>query len=134
MDIVLDYSKTDNIQQMNHRQLTTKSQNIVQFINIIYTHCQQNKLFEKLQKFSTTKHQTTIRLGNTIDNQLTKGILKALKLCSHPVTYPWSIKLHKASLRVKYWKIALVTQTKTPTPALKIIQQSLLDLPPILPA
>ena len=134
MDLNLDYSKTDNIQQIDQRQITTRSQNIAQFTDIIYTHCKQNKLFEKLQTFSTTEQAEIIRLGNTIDNQLTKGISKAIKLCSYPITYPWSIKLHKASLRVKYWKLALATQSKHPTPALKIIQESLLDLPLTLPS
>ena len=119
---------------MDQQHISTRSLNIAKFTDIIYTHCQHNKIFDKFQQFSTTENKEIIRLGNSIDDQLTKGISKALKQCSNPITYPWSAKLHHASLRVKYWKIALVTRTKTPTPALQIIRQTILDLPPTLPS
>ena len=134
MDIDLDYSQMDEIQKPEHRTISSRSREIEKFITIIHRHCLRNNIFKQLEQYSTQDKGTTIGLGNKIDRQLTIGITKALKACSKTTYYPWSTKLHEASLRVKFWKIALTIPSSKLTPALEIIRTTINDVPPLLPA
>ena len=134
MDIDLDYSQMDAIQKPEHRTISSRSRDISKFISIIHRHCINNNIFKQLEQYSTQDKETIIRLGNKIDQQLTMGIMKALKSCSKKPYYPWSATLHEASLRVKFWKIALTIPSSKLTPALEIIRTTINDVPPLLPA
>ena len=134
MDVDLEYSQTDKIPKMGHRAISSRSKDIANFITIVHNHCINNNVFRQLDNYGTQEPTLDIRLGNKIDGQMTKGILKALKACSKAPHYPWSEILHKASLRVKFWKIALTTKLTKLPPALEIIRATLTDMPPSLPA
>ena len=134
MDVILNRSNSDKIPNSEICTISTKSKNITKFINIIYEHCNKNNVFYNLKSFSMQDNNIDIGLGNKIDKQLTQGILKALKKCSSTKNHSWSLHLHNASLRVKFWKIALTSSTKNLPPALKLIRQIIKDLPEYLPA
>lgn len=124
-----DYSMNQTVVAGTLREIGFKSNDVIKFVNSIYQHLHENKVFHKFENFlhevSTSSHPW--RLVNDIDDQIEFAINLAKKACFKYPRPLWSEVLHHASLTLRYWIIAESSiLNKIPDgPLLLTIQQSL---------
>ena len=103
-----DYSMNQTVVAGTLREIGSKSKDVTKFVNSIYLHLHQNKVFHKfetlLHEASTSSHPWI--LANEIDDQVGLAINLAKKVCFKYPRPPWSEILHHASLTLRYWIIA----------------------------
>jgi hypothetical protein len=96
------------------RFISTDSADVSKFIEKTYDHLDENKVFHKFQEFllDVDVSARPWDLANSIDLLIGQAFQCAEADCAKPRRPPWSIKLHKASKKVRFWKTAL-TQRRT---------------------
>jgi hypothetical protein len=96
------------------RSISSDSADVSKFIKKAYDHLEENKTFHLYQDFllDADLSATPWELANKIDSLIGQAFQCAEKTCAQPQRTPWSIKLHKASRKVRFWKTAL-TQRRT---------------------
>ena len=99
-----DYIMNRPIVTGTSREIGSKSKDIVKFVEIIYEHLHQNKIFHKFEllQLEVLEAEKPWRIANVIDNQLRLAINKAKKECFKYQRPPWSEILHHALLKLRY--------------------------------
>jgi hypothetical protein len=87
------------------------------------SHLHENKLFHKYEEFMVDCDtlQKPWEPANAIDSMLGRAVETAERHCSTPGRPPWSEKLHLASMKVRYWQVALTERLTG------VSQQTILD-------
>ena len=110
------------------QEIGSKSRDVVKFVDTVYMHLHQNKVFHKYEIFQLEASTSTTpwRMANDIDDQIGLAINLGKKACFKYPRPPWSEVLHHASLTLRYWTIAESSVlNKIPTiDVLETIQQS----------
>jgi hypothetical protein len=80
------------------------------FVELVYQHLEDTGTFSRLDSLfsddsSIKSDPEFITIANSIDDQITRGLLSAEHKCKKPQREPWSETVHFASLHVKYWRL-----------------------------
>ena len=92
-----------------HRSIGTDSKNVACFVSMVHSHLANNNSFRKLTELSSTvasMDQPWIQ-ANKLDDVLGQALKLADKFCTKKQRPVWSLALHTASLKVRYWHTAL---------------------------
>jgi hypothetical protein len=97
----------------NQRFVSTGSRHVTKFVNKVYSHLQANKVFHAFQEYSLDADllEAPWQRANAIDDMLGQALDTAERACSSVPTHPWSENLHRASLKIRYWKTYLTART-----------------------
>jgi hypothetical protein len=97
----------------DQRFVSSRSQHVAKFVSGVYAHLMENKVFHKYSDYCLDVDvlHAPWNTANAIDDILGQAFSKAERDCSSIPQHPWSVKLHKASLKVRYWKTYLTART-----------------------
>jgi hypothetical protein len=100
------------IVRSNLRFMSSDSADVAKFIGTTYPPPDENKVFHLYQDFllDADLSATPWELANKIDTLMGQAFQCAEKTCVKPKRLPWSLKLHKSSRKVRFWKTALKQQ------------------------
>ena len=119
------------------REISSKLDNITLFVDVVHKHLMQNNIFHQMKEFlaSTKQLERPWEIANMIDTQITKGINVGLRECFKPKYPPWSLKLHHASMTVRFWCVLedSVLFRRDNSESLNQIREEIKDLPDIIP-
>jgi hypothetical protein len=89
----------------SHRRLHSKSMpSRSKYINSLYEYCTTHNIFSRIQALD---HDPSTTKAESIDDDMTKGMLAAEKTCRQRSQDPWSIAIQQAYLLVDIYKHAL---------------------------
>jgi hypothetical protein len=124
----------------DQRFVSTGSRHVTKFVAKVHSHLHANKVLHTFQEYSldATLLAAPWQRANDIDDMLGQALDTAERACSSVPQHPWSENLHKASIKVRYWKTYLTART-TAVPqddilaelAMKFGQTALPPPPPI---
>jgi hypothetical protein len=106
---------TPTLVRPEDRFVTSSSSDVSKFVQkMVYSHLAEQKAFHQYQSFGVEVDvvDEPWRKGNKIDQVLGQAFKTAERHCSKTQRPPWSVKLHLASLKVRYWQTAL-TERRT---------------------
>jgi hypothetical protein len=91
------------------RFVSSRSDDVSKFVRKMSSHLHENKVFHKFQEFlvDCDHHDKPWEPANAIDSLLGQAFKTAERHCATPERPPWSEKLHLASMKVRYWQVAL---------------------------
>jgi hypothetical protein len=94
------------------RFVLSRSDDVCKFVAKMADYLQENKVFHKFNAFlvDCDAHAKPWELANDIDSRLGQAFETAERHCASPERPPWSEKLHLASLKVRYWQVALTAR------------------------
>jgi hypothetical protein len=119
------------------RFVSSRSDDVCKFVAKMADHLQQNKVFHKFSAFlvDCDAHAKPWELANDIDSMLGHAFETAERHCASPERPPWSAKLHIASLKVRYWQVALTARlTQVPQDdVLNTLAKQIWASPPRIP-
>jgi hypothetical protein len=104
-EVLLFGAQTPSIQSQKHRRLQSKSiPSRIQYIDSLHHFCTEHRLDERLKQL----HENPCPiLAESIDKDLTQGMLSSEKKCRSHGEDPWSLVLQQARLRVDIFRHAL---------------------------
>jgi hypothetical protein len=96
------------------RFISTDIAAVSTFVGKMFNHLDENKVFHSFADFTLDANVATKpwELANKIDTHIGHAFACGETACAKPRRAPWSVKLHKASSKVRFWKTAL-TQHNT---------------------
>jgi hypothetical protein len=91
------------------RFVSSRSADVSKFVPKMASHLHKNKVFHKFHEFlvDCNTHAKPWEGDNAIDSLLGQAFKTAKRHCATPERPPWSEKLHIASMKVRYWQVAL---------------------------
>jgi hypothetical protein len=103
---------TPSLEQPDMRFVSTSSPDVTKFVQKMYRHLAENKVFHQFQYFCLNVDVAAEpwRDANKIDNDIGHAFSAIEKHCSKTPKPPWSETLHHTSLKVRYWKTALTAR------------------------
>jgi hypothetical protein len=104
-EVLLFGAQTPSIQSQKHRRLQSKSiPSRIQYIDSLHHFCTEHCLVERLKQL----HENPCSiLAESIDKDLTQGMLSSEKKCRSHGEDPWSLVLQQARLRIDIFRHAL---------------------------
>jgi hypothetical protein len=91
------------------RYVDSNSKLVGKFVELVYQHLEDTGTFSRLDYLFSDNFIKSdpefITIANSIDDQITRGLLSAERKCQKPHREPWSEEVHFASLHVKYWRL-----------------------------
>jgi hypothetical protein len=117
------------------RHIESNSQSVAKFIQLVYAHLTENKVFHSFAEFlqDVDTADRPYIAADSIDRSIGHALSAAERKCAIPPRPPWSEKLHLASLQVRYWKTALsaCTTRADVNDELIAIQAQIASQPPV---
>ena len=97
------------------RQISSQSREVKRFVEFVHSHLQQNRFFQALDTYyeSFHSHPAPWIQANHLDALMGQAIASAVRRCAHPTRPPWSAPLHRASLKLRFWKTYKTSQCTT---------------------
>jgi hypothetical protein len=116
VDIDLRAYLGDNLPKLarpDQRFVSSRSQHVTKFVSKVHAHLMENKVFHKFHAYCLDVEGLSEpwQPANSIDNMIGQAFASAERDCSSIPCHPWSEALHKASLKVRYWKTSLTART-----------------------
>jgi hypothetical protein len=99
--------------RLDQRFISMSSRHVTKFVSKVHSHLHANKVFHAFQEYRLDADllDAPWRRANDLDNMLGQALDTAERACSSVPQHPWSANLHKASLKVRYWKTYLTART-----------------------